>query len=100
MSASENEAQKNAINVEATRAKSSPEFLEQAIASTNNSDAHNMADKNASDCTAADAISNDNNIDVVDDLVDVSADDADLCDCRLVNANCREITMNQASFSC
>ena len=46
----------------------SPELSEQAVASTNNSDAHNMADKNASDCNAADAISADTDMTV--DLID------------------------------
>jgi len=80
MSASENEAQKNAIHVEARRAKSSHELLEQAVASTNNSDAHNMADKNASDCTAADAISTDTDMTV--DLIDFTDGVVELTDCR------------------
>jgi len=74
MSASKDEAQKNAINVEATRAKSSLELSEQVVASTNNSDAHNMADKNASNCNATSTDSG-LGIDVVDDLVDISVDD-------------------------
>jgi len=68
MSASEDEAHKNAINAEATRDKNALGLLEQAVANVNNSDAHNTADKNASDCNAVNAISTDT--DMTADLID------------------------------
>ena len=80
ISASENEVQKNAMTAEATRAKGALGLPEQAVASTNNSDAHNMADKKASDCNAPAPISIDTDMTV--DLIDFTDSVVELADCR------------------